>query len=253
MQPADMLLGGTARKPEDVSSLHSMGLQFAEVPITDFATFLPLKEKYRAVKEKTGLFYLCHGPREGDPNDIEALERFYLDQVLRILTLMPELDMRLLTLHLWMDPRFVRDEALACKVEILRRIIERAASIGITVCLENLSETAGHLVPVFDALPRLRLTLDVGHAELLSEHNNSYAFMRSCPERIRHLHLHDNRGGVSAADDLHLPPGQGIIDFAGILRELNRIPYRGTITLELKPAELSGCLRRVRGWLSQPE
>jgi sugar phosphate isomerase/epimerase len=253
MQSADILLGGTAREPEDVRSLYLLGLDFAEVPITDIETFLPLKEKYRIIKGKTGFFYLCHGPREGDPNDIETLEKSYLTKVQSILDLMPDLDMQLLTLHLWMDPRFVRKEVLGFKIDVLRRILERAAGSGITVCLENLSETDAHLASVFDALPQLRLTLDVGHAALLSTRNNSYAFMRTFPERIRHLHLHDNRGGVSVADDLHLPPGEGVIDFAGILRKLRRIPYRGTITLELRPREISSCLRRVRGWLRQPE
>ena len=31
--------------------------------------------------------------------------------------------------------------------------------------------------------------------------------------RISHLHLHDNHGGVSPKDDLHLPPGEGIVSF----------------------------------------
>jgi len=30
-----MILGGTARSPQDVQALHEFGLQFAEIPILD--------------------------------------------------------------------------------------------------------------------------------------------------------------------------------------------------------------------------
>jgi hypothetical protein len=51
--------------------------------------------------------------------------------------------------------------------------------------------------------------------------------------------LHDNRGGQSQADDLHLPIGVGTVDFAAILASLVRAGYDGTMTLEVEP-ELQG-------------
>ena len=133
-------LGGSAKSPKDVKDLKSLGLSFAEVAITDPVCFSPLIGEYRELKDKLEIFYLCHGPREGDPNDITALESEFFPKILHILPIMMKLDMRLLTLHLWLDPRFVKKEVLSFKVGLLRRIVDEAGGDGITVCIENLSE-----------------------------------------------------------------------------------------------------------------
>jgi sugar phosphate isomerase/epimerase len=246
-------LGGTARSPEDVVALHELGLPFAEIPITAPERFLALKESYQTLRKQLGLYYLCHGPLEGEPNDANTLEIFYLPKVMTILSLMPQLDMRLLTLHLWLDPRFVREDSIAYKIRLLNKIIVMARDLGITICLENLSESASHLAPIFDALPLLKLTLDLGHAELLTKQNTSVRFMREYPKKIKHIHLHDNRGGDSPDDDLHLPVGDGTIDFEIIFRELHAIGYDGTITLELRPQEIRKCLGYVKQLLNISE
>jgi len=239
-------LGGTARNPEDVTALDELGLQFAEIPIVDPEKFPALRDAYLDLKNKTGLYYLCHGPREGDPNDIETLENIYLPKLIQVLSIMPDLDMRLLTIHLWLDPRFLTPDAIAYKVDFLRRVIDIATDAGIRICLENLSETATHLAGILKALSLLNLTLDLGHAQLLSEENTSYGFIRAHPDRIKHIHVHDNRGGNSPDDDLHLPVGEGIVDFKRIFQQLKRIGYSGTMTLELRPGEIKKCLDRVK-------
>ncbi|MHC1727015.1 MAG: sugar phosphate isomerase/epimerase family protein [Syntrophobacteraceae bacterium] len=241
-----ILLGGTARSPEDVTSLQELGLGFAEITIANPADFHPLLEKYRALPGATEFFYLCHGPREGDPNNINALETIYLPKLLQILHIMPELEMKLLTLHLWMDPRFVSKQAIDYKTGFLGRVTEKASNSGIIVCLENLSESAGHLEEVFAAVPELNLTLDLGHAELLTDENTSFGFLENCPERIKHIHMHDNRGGNSPDDDLHLPPGDGKIDFHEIFEKLHAVHYWETITLELRPEQIESCLKYVK-------
>ncbi len=238
-------LGGTARCPNDVISLHKLGLQFAEIAITNPADFRSLQDKYRSLSQITGFFYLCHGPREGDPNDIHTLETVYFPKLLQILSIMPELEMPLLTLHLWMDPRFVIEETIVYKIGFLKKLTERASGSGITVCLENLSENAIHLAEVFAAVPPLNLTLDLGHAELLSDVNTSFGFLENCPDRIKHIHLHDNRGGTSSDDDLHLPVGEGEIDFQKIFQTLHAVHYKGTMTLELRPDQIESCLGYV--------
>ena len=53
-------------------------------------------------------------------------------------------------------------------------------------------------------------------------------------KRIRHFHLHDNWGGQSQDDDLHLPIGDGTLDFRAIVASLMSTGYDGTITLEVK-------------------
>ena len=53
-------------------------------------------------------------------------------------------------------------------------------------------------------------------------------------KRIRHVHLHDNWGGQSQDDDLHLPIGDGTLDFRAIVASQMSTGYDGTITLEVK-------------------
>ena len=239
-------LGGTARSSDDVIRLNELGLRFAEIPIIKPGQFLPRIGDYNALREELGIYYLCHGPREGDPNNTDTLENTYLPKLMHILSIMPQMKMRLLTIHLWLDPRFVAPEVIAYKIGFLKRVLQRAGDSDITLCIENLSENAEHMAPIFDALPSLNLTLDLGHAQLLWDQNTSFGFIEKFPDRIRHIHLHDNLGGDSNTDDLHLPVGKGAVDFEGIFRKLNQIGYDGTMTLELKPAEIKENLGSVK-------
>jgi len=243
-------LGGTARSPEDVTSLYDLGLQFAEIPINHPSKFLPLVPIYRSLRQKLGFDYLCHGPKEGDPNDVETLNKVYLPKVLELFPIMQTLSMTLLTIHLWLDQRFVKRDALESKLDILKKIVENAADCEVTVCIENLSEEAKDFEPAFHEIPSLRMTLDLGHGELLCEKNRSLGFIEKYPDRIQHVHLHDNRGGNSHTDDLHLPPGEGVIDFRGLFEALSRTYYDHTVTLELKPHEIRECLAYVRELVS---
>jgi sugar phosphate isomerase/epimerase len=90
------------------------------------------------------------------------------------------------------------------------------------------------------------LTLDLGHGQLLTTENTSHGLIKNYPERIRHIHLHDNRGGNSPQDDLHLPVGQGTIRFSRIMIALKQMGYERTMTLELRPKEIGACLGYVR-------
>lgn len=243
-------LGGSAKSPQDVRDLHALGLAFAEVAITDPLRFPELLAEYRTLKDSLGLYYLCHGPREGDPNDVRALESEFFPKIQRILPLMGELEMKLLTLHLWLDRRFIKEDVLSFKVGLLKRIVGEASRAGITVCIENLSEEAQDMARALNKIPRLMLTLDLGHAELLCEENRSPGFIEQFPGRIQHIHLHDNRGGNSPKDDLHLPPGEGRIDFKRLFEALARIQYHHTVTLELKPHEIKACLSYVSELIS---
>ena len=239
-------LGGTARTPKDVAMLFDLGLDFAEVSLKDMSNFARSISDFIEVRSKTNLFYLCHGPNEGDPNDTTYLRENYLPRILEILDIMLILNMSLLTLHLWVDHRFVKAPVIDLKIDLLRQVIDKARKSNITICLENLSEDCKDLDKVFKALPQLYLTLDVGHAQLLRPETTALGLIAAYAHRIRHLHLHDNIGGNSVDDDLHLPVGDGIVDFYGILGALKEAGYRGTATLELKPEEIKRCLPFVR-------
>ena len=242
----NIALGGTARGPEDVAMLYDLGLDFAEVSLKDMSNFAKSISDFIELRSKTNLFYLCHGPNEGDPNDTTYLREHYLPRILEILDIMPKLKMSLLTLHLWVDHRFVKAPVIDLKIDLLRQIIDKARKSNITICLENLSENCKDLDRVLKALSQLYLTLDIGHAQLLRPKTTAFDLIAAYPHRIKHLHLHDNIGGNSVDDDFHLPVGDGNVDFYGILGALKEAGYTGTATLELQPEEIKRCLPFVR-------
>ncbi|MBW1869458.1 MAG: hypothetical protein JRI73_09255, partial [Deltaproteobacteria bacterium] len=65
-------LGGTARSSDDVIRLNELGLRFAEIPIIKPEQFLDRIGDYNALREELSIYYLCHGPREGDPNNTDT-------------------------------------------------------------------------------------------------------------------------------------------------------------------------------------
>ena len=131
--------------------------------------------------------------------------------------------------------KFILDKAKGYGMESNETILNRATSLGITLCLENMFPQAHFLSKphefqkVFESFPDLRLALDIGHANLGGGKNKSSEFIHQYGYRISHIHANDNFG----KEDNHLPVGAGIIDFEKILKELNEAQYDETLTLEV--------------------
>jgi sugar phosphate isomerase/epimerase len=119
------------------------------------------------------------------------------------------------------------------KITLLTRLHERATRYGIRLCLENTEENTSTLKRVFERIPFLSFCLDIGHANLFS--NSPMHFIDAFSERLEHIHVSDNRGGNLEQDDLHLPPGEGTINFQKAFSALKSKNYYKTITLELHP------------------
>jgi sugar phosphate isomerase/epimerase len=99
--------------------------------------------------------------------------------------------------------------------------------------LENLPgdfNTVEQLAPLLDPFPEIGLHLDIGHANLQVVRSTADDLIAAYGRRLRHAHLHDNKGGAA---DLHLPLGAGTIDIEGHVRALKQCGYDGTITLEV--------------------
>jgi sugar phosphate isomerase/epimerase len=99
--------------------------------------------------------------------------------------------------------------------------------------IENLPgsfNSVRQLCGLLDPLPELGLHLDIGHANLQVEHNTMDEILAAYGHRLRHVHMHDNKGGSA---DLHLPLGTGNIDSTHAVRALKHRGYDATITLEV--------------------
>lgn len=118
-------------------------------------------------------------------------------------------------------------------IQTIEELLPLAREFGMGLMIENLPgsfNTVAQLAELLDAVPELGLHLDIGHANLMVDHNTTDEILAAYGHRLQHVHLHDNKGGAA---DLHLPLGAGNIDTAHYLRSLQKSGYDGTITLEV--------------------
>lgn len=118
-------------------------------------------------------------------------------------------------------------------LDTIRELLPHAAGCGVGLMIENLPgdyNSAPQLGELLNPVPELGLHLDIGHANLQVPHNTTEEILQAHGKRLRHVHLHDNKGGHA---DLHLPLGAGNVDVCGSVRALQKCGYDGTITLEV--------------------
>jgi sugar phosphate isomerase/epimerase len=130
----------------------------------------------------------------------------------------------------WPSRLFTLEEGLAWQIESIGRIAERAGALGIRMVYEPVcgwQDTADSAQRLLDALPRVALHLDIGHANIVGR--SAAATVRRLASRLAHVHAHDNDG----REDLHLPPGTGNIDWPEVIAALKAGGYDGTITVEV--------------------
>jgi sugar phosphate isomerase/epimerase len=141
--------------------------------------------------------------------------------------------------------KFGKPKAVEMAVRTLENCVKVAEDHDVLICLEN-------EVPRLDTLPiadnpiviptlietlnseNVKGTCDVGHLALSASFfgfDLKLAIVLLKPY-LRHLHLHDNKlipypvGGTQAQKglgDLHLPPGQGLIDFKAVMKTLSGV------------------------------
>jgi sugar phosphate isomerase/epimerase len=165
---------------------------------------------------------------------IEEIRRASLEELRRCVDVFAEVGVRWMNVHPdrhapMHDRAFFVQKNIATLGELLPYARER----GVGLMVENLPgdfNTAGQLGELLDPLPELGLHLDVGHANLLVVQSTVGELLAAYGSRLRHVHLHDNKGGSA---DLHLPLGTGSVDVRAAVRALKSVGYDGTITLEV--------------------
>jgi sugar phosphate isomerase/epimerase len=134
-------------------------------------------------------------------------------------------------------------------VDLVGRLLEEAAQLGVRLMLENGRATRANarlLDKLLAAFPTLSLHLDVGHTNL-GERNQTASLLRKHGRRVIHLHFSDNRG----EHDDHRHLGWGNVDWPAMVRLLKRQGYDGTVTLEVFASGRRGVLlsrRRLLEW-----
>jgi sugar phosphate isomerase/epimerase len=221
----------------EIEWIASMGLDFVDLTLEP-PLAAPEHVKVSAVRdvlEKRGLqvvghtaFYLPLA------SPFESIRRAAIEEAERCLDIFAALGAPWMNLHPdghvpLHDSEFIIERNL----ESLRELSATAREKGVGLMIENLPgdfSTLPRLSRLLEPLSELGLHLDIGHANLLVTHNSTEEILKAYANRLRHVHLHDNKGGSA---DLHLPLGAGNIDMARCVRALKTSGYDGTITLEI--------------------
>lgn len=180
-----------------------------------------------------------HGPMERyegqwwDLSGVAAVRNRTVKKCLAALAALHALEGEVLVVH---HSRLTPEEGealsrLQAAVTSLHTLQQAASGLGISLAIENLY---GEVQPTFwgllDRFPKEQLGVcwDSGHAYLEDPQGLLLAQLRG---RVRTVHLHDPTPGR----DAHLLPGDGALDWPGVLHRLRDAGYRGPLMCEPIP------------------
>jgi sugar phosphate isomerase/epimerase len=236
-----MLIGAMNHPAQDVLGelrwMAEMGLDFLDFTIEPpgAASWRIKPAEVRRELDRNGMkvvghtaFYLPFA------SAFEGVRRAAVDELLRCLHLFSEVGAKWMNLHPDRHaPMHDRGFLIRRNLESIAELQEHSDRLGVGLMIENLPgdfNNAAQLAELLGPMPQLGLHLDIGHANLMVAHNTTEEILRAHGKRLRHVHLHDNRGGQA---DLHLPLGAGNLDLNRELRALKECGFDGTITLEV--------------------
>lgn len=184
---------------------------------------------------------LC--PAAIDPLAVELTRRRYR----QALAAARDWGCRVMIVHTGFIPLVYYPEWFVEKSVTFWQAFLREVPEDMTLCLENVMEPSPR-IPVDIvrqvADPRLRLCLDVGHANTEVSRTPVMEWVEQCRPYLRHLHLHNNAGGW----DLHDPLDRGTVPMEEVLRTLageRHLSY----TLETLQAEENVLWLQDKGFL----
>jgi sugar phosphate isomerase/epimerase len=236
-----MLIGAMNHPARDVLQqiewVASLGLGFIDLTLEPpmAASWRVDREAIRLALDRYGLAVVGHTAFYLPiASGIEEIRRASLDELRRCVDVFAAVGARWMNIHPDRHaPMHSREFFVNKNLETLAELLPYATSRGLGLMLENLPgdfNTAAQLGELLDPLPELGLHLDIGHANLLVGQSTARELLEAYGDRLRHVHLHDNKGGSA---DLHLPLGTGSVDVRGAVRLLQDRGYDGTITLEV--------------------
>lgn len=219
--------GGQAAGAAGAAYLAGHGFDFIDINLNEMDKVRREAGGILEEASRGGMFFVAHAP------DLRVDNARGLKKINEAVEFSAVFKPRTITIHPILAPGSNTPEKLEAKLEEIGRLAVLAGSFGSKIACENTSETAADMSGLLEMLPEVVLTLDIGHSELLCDRNKSLDFISAYPDRIGHVHIHDNIGGNTYYEDLHLPLGEGRIEFGPILKALKELPREVTITFEM--------------------
>ena len=233
-------IGGSTKYQDlesELQKLKAAGYDFAELAIGSNKAF---EFKLNTLRDIIPILS-GHLPEiDYQKEDIERCKRF--------IETLSDQGLHLFVIHLFSQNLQTKDN-FDLKIKVLNELADFAKSRDSILVLENTEEDLMTLKTAFKEIPSIYFCLDIGHANLIPIENYSINLINNFGRILKHIHIHDNVGGDSEKHDLHLPIGDGNINFKPIFEKLQEIKYSGNITIELyNPDEDSRIIgiKRVR-------
>ena len=137
---------------------------------------------------------------------------------------------RVLYIAGWRQFRVPTSDAMDWCLHALVEIAKHAAQKGVTICVEptsadsNLIETIGQAMKLRDdsSLPNVKVMFDTYHALYRNEVSSDYVYEMA--PHLAHVHF---------ADIDRKPPGEGVVDWVGVMQALKDIDFKGYLTMEI--------------------
>lgn len=224
-----MKIGGATYCKNDIETelktIKKIGFDFAELdlgmPVEPNEDFKNNIQKYKNIIP----ILVGHLPETDFKRDeIEKCKHF--------IDILSEIDCHIFIIHLFSRNLTTKDN-LRVKIDGLKELSVYAKNKNSFLVLENTEEDVDTFKEVFNKIPEMFFCLDIGHANLFTKENRSLYFIDSFGKILKHVHIHDNMGGYSESSDVHLPLGNGKINFEPIIKKLNHISYSGNLTMEI--------------------
>jgi sugar phosphate isomerase/epimerase len=229
---------------EELTDIAALGFDYLELamdpPQAHYTTIRQQMSSILSALASQSMNIICHLPTFVSTADLtDSIREASLLEMFNSLEVAAELGSQKVVLHpghIGGLGIYVKETALAHADNSLAAIIDRAQTLGLCVCLENMFPKCrafvqpADFVDILQRFPNLKLTLDTGHANIGDPSGRRILeFIEKFGDRIGHLHVSDNLG----EHDDHFPLGTGKIDFLKILRALKLCQYDGTATFEI--------------------
>ncbi|MBI4177048.1 MAG: sugar phosphate isomerase/epimerase [Candidatus Aenigmarchaeota archaeon] len=235
---------GTTTNPsvdvvQEIKEIAALGFDFVEIGIEEpgGAPRIIWKNapKINRIIEGRKIFALGHAAwwiDLGSPHEI--VRNAWLEECRKTVDAGRKVDIQKITFHahsqsMLLSDKSTRKEIIGNYVESMKNLVNYAD--GMAVMLENTTEMSSlkDFDKIVSRVKGLGVNLDIGHAFIAGGMKSVSAHIKKFGRRIEHIHMHDNHGKA----DEHLPVGVAKIDFRKTVKDLKKIKYDKTVSLEV--------------------
>ena len=233
---------------DEIQKVADLGFDYFELsmdpPEGHWMKIRELKNRIVGTLRDAGLPVICHLPCfVYTPDLTPAIRQASVDEMKHSLDAAAEINARKAVLHpgyITGMGVFAMETARKYAHDGLTAILAHADGLDLQLCFENMFPAyhlfyePGPFEALFKEFPRLKMTLDSGHANIGDpEQTRLVQFVSLLGPHIGHVHVSDNFG----KKDDHLAVGKGNIDFPSMVSSLKQAGYDDTITLEVFSAD----------------